>query len=120
LSQSSKNYGFGIRVQGSKRHRIPDPDPQHWLKVFLTVSVYNCFLLFFSPQVNNAKREVTTVQKELAQISKHISQFEVRKCLRKTFKFRIFFRVLYPDLARLVLALKMVGIIVLMKKANNV
>ena len=19
-----------IRVQGSKRHRIPDPDPQHW------------------------------------------------------------------------------------------
>ncbi len=24
-----KKYGFGIRVQGSKRHRIPDPDPQH-------------------------------------------------------------------------------------------
>ncbi len=33
-------YGFGIRdpektysgsrIQGSKRHRIPDPDPQHW------------------------------------------------------------------------------------------
>ncbi len=21
---------FQIRVQGSKRHRIPDPDPQHW------------------------------------------------------------------------------------------
>jgi hypothetical protein len=25
----------GIRVQGSKRHRIPDPDPQHWLKIRL-------------------------------------------------------------------------------------
>jgi hypothetical protein len=22
--------GFQILVQGSKRHRIPDPDPQHW------------------------------------------------------------------------------------------
>jgi hypothetical protein len=40
LSLSSQKYGFGIRdpgkthsgsrVQGSKRHRIPDPDPQHW------------------------------------------------------------------------------------------
>jgi hypothetical protein len=29
LPLSSKKYGFGIRVQGSKRHRIPDP--QHWL-----------------------------------------------------------------------------------------
>ncbi len=28
--QSSLTYGFGIRIQGSKRHRIPDPDPQHW------------------------------------------------------------------------------------------
>jgi hypothetical protein len=26
-----KTYsGSRIRVQGSKRHRIPDPDPQHW------------------------------------------------------------------------------------------
>jgi hypothetical protein len=39
LSLSSQKYGVGIRnpeknlsrirVQGSKRHRIPDPDPQH-------------------------------------------------------------------------------------------
>ncbi len=39
---SSHKYGFGIRdpektysgslIQGSKRHRIPDPDPQHWWK----------------------------------------------------------------------------------------
>ncbi len=46
LSQSSKKYWLGIRdprsgirdpektysgslIQGSKRHRIPDPDPQH-------------------------------------------------------------------------------------------
>jgi hypothetical protein len=40
LSLSSQEYGFGIRdpektysgsrMQGSKRHRIPDPEPQHW------------------------------------------------------------------------------------------
>jgi hypothetical protein len=24
---------FRIRVQGSKRHRIPDPDPQHWYQL---------------------------------------------------------------------------------------
>jgi hypothetical protein len=40
LSLSSQKYGLGIRdpektysgsrIQGSKRHRIPDPDPQHW------------------------------------------------------------------------------------------
>ncbi len=45
LSLSSQKYGFGIhdprsgirktysgsRIQGSKRYRIPDPDPHHWL-----------------------------------------------------------------------------------------
>jgi hypothetical protein len=40
FSICSQIYGFGIRdpgpeknlsrIQGSKRHRIPDPDPQHW------------------------------------------------------------------------------------------
>jgi hypothetical protein len=24
---------YPSRIQGSKRHRIPDPDPQHWLKL---------------------------------------------------------------------------------------
>ncbi len=24
---------YPYRIQGSKRHRIPDPDPQHWLQV---------------------------------------------------------------------------------------
>ncbi len=24
-------YPPGSRIQGSKRHRIPDPDPQHWV-----------------------------------------------------------------------------------------
>jgi hypothetical protein len=42
FSLSSQLYGFRIRdpvsgknisrIQGSKRHRIPDPDPQHWLQ----------------------------------------------------------------------------------------
>ncbi len=47
-SQSAQEYRLGIRdlrsginvfhvpelgsqIQGSKRHRIPDPDPQHWM-----------------------------------------------------------------------------------------
>jgi hypothetical protein len=45
LSLSSQKYGFeiqiqdlekthsGSRIQGSKRHRIPDPDPQHWINI---------------------------------------------------------------------------------------
>jgi hypothetical protein len=54
LSISSQKYGFGIRdprsgirdpektysgsrIQGSKRHRIPDPDPQHCQQVFISV-----------------------------------------------------------------------------------
>jgi hypothetical protein len=28
---SEKTYS-GSRIQGSKRHRIPDPDPQHWIR----------------------------------------------------------------------------------------
>jgi hypothetical protein len=31
MELSSQKYGFGI--QGSKRHRIPDTDPQHCLHV---------------------------------------------------------------------------------------
>jgi hypothetical protein len=27
---------FRTQIQGSKRHRIPDPDPQHWLPVLDT------------------------------------------------------------------------------------
>jgi hypothetical protein len=44
LSLSSQKYRFGIRyqgsgknlsrIQGSKRHRIPDPDLQHWPVLF--------------------------------------------------------------------------------------
>jgi hypothetical protein len=31
----------GSRIQGSKRHRIPDPDPQHWyLPTFATGNTY--------------------------------------------------------------------------------
>ncbi len=43
LSLSSQTNGFGIRDPGVKRHRIPDPDPQHchlvstphWIRIFL-------------------------------------------------------------------------------------
>jgi hypothetical protein len=31
IRDPEKNYS-GSRIQGSKRHRIPDPDPQHYLK----------------------------------------------------------------------------------------
>jgi hypothetical protein len=30
-----KNYS-GSWIRGSKRHRMPDPDPQHWLKYLTT------------------------------------------------------------------------------------
>ena len=31
IRDPEKTY-TGSRIQGSKRHRIPDPDPQHWFK----------------------------------------------------------------------------------------
>jgi hypothetical protein len=27
--------GSGSRIQGVKKHRIPDPDPQHWMTVII-------------------------------------------------------------------------------------
>jgi hypothetical protein len=42
--ESRGQKGTGSRIQGSKRHRIPDPDPQHCLKP-IKVSydhMYNC------------------------------------------------------------------------------
>jgi hypothetical protein len=30
----------GSQIQGSKRHRIPDPDPQHW-KIAVNVDLFN-------------------------------------------------------------------------------
>jgi hypothetical protein len=38
---SGKTYS--VLIQGSKRHRIPDPDPQHWVLVSL-VSIAASFL----------------------------------------------------------------------------
>jgi hypothetical protein len=32
IRDPEKTYS-GSRIQGSKRHRIPDPDPQHWIPV---------------------------------------------------------------------------------------
>ncbi len=34
---SGKVYS-GSRIQESKRHRIPDPDPQHWLYLLASVA----------------------------------------------------------------------------------
>ncbi len=33
IRDPEKTYS-GSRIQGSKRHRIPDPDPQHWKKSY--------------------------------------------------------------------------------------
>jgi hypothetical protein len=48
LSKSSQKYRIGIRdleepysgsrIRGSKRHQIPDPDPQHWVKNAINVT----------------------------------------------------------------------------------
>jgi hypothetical protein len=32
--------GSGSRIQGIKKHRIPDPDPQHWVPEFCDVPDY--------------------------------------------------------------------------------
>ena len=42
-SRIRKKTHSGSRIQGSKRHRIPDPDPQHWfLHLYsFTFSIYN-------------------------------------------------------------------------------
>jgi hypothetical protein len=45
IRDPEKTYS-GSRIQGSKRHRIPDPDPQHCyilLLYLLTNTYYQCF-----------------------------------------------------------------------------
>ncbi len=37
----------GSRIQGSKRHRIPDPDPQNWL-IPLTILIFSLLSLYQS------------------------------------------------------------------------
>jgi hypothetical protein len=44
--QALKNMGLGSGIRISKRHRIPDPDPQHWLQYYL----YLLCGLVISPQ----------------------------------------------------------------------
>jgi len=39
----------GSRIQGSKKHRIPDPDPQHWSKV---VSIDRPPFKVFMPRIS--------------------------------------------------------------------
>ena len=44
IRDPEKTYS-GSRIQGSKRHRIPDPDPQHWVMQWhfqLTWSEFGC------------------------------------------------------------------------------
>jgi hypothetical protein len=53
FSKSSSKYGLGIRdprsgIQGSKRHRIPDPDPQHWNKLHLLRPLLAIAPMFFA------------------------------------------------------------------------
>ncbi len=67
LSKSSSKYGLrirdprsgiwkkpipdpGSRIQGSKRHRIPDPDPQHWPvnSILILFCSINCFIFLGS------------------------------------------------------------------------
>ncbi len=38
-----KNTYSGFRIQGSKRHRIPDPDPQHWQQYL--AMLFKCCLM---------------------------------------------------------------------------
>jgi hypothetical protein len=40
-----KTYSVS-RIQGSKRHRIPDPDPQHWIRPYGTRWTMEKFFMF--------------------------------------------------------------------------
>ncbi len=47
-----KTYsGSRIRIQGSKRHRIPDPDPQHCLQPIVTTILECVTLLCRRPKI---------------------------------------------------------------------
>ncbi len=48
IQDPEKTY-FGSRIQGSNRHQIPDPDPQHWKK-------YNIKTHFFKSLVPPVER----------------------------------------------------------------
>ncbi len=43
IRDPEKTYS-GSRIQGAKRHRIPDPDPQHWLLVSLLLLTFLAML----------------------------------------------------------------------------
>jgi hypothetical protein len=42
----------GSRIQGSKRHRIPDPDPQHWSRGSPSsiIAIFHTSGLLYLPQ----------------------------------------------------------------------
>jgi hypothetical protein len=54
ISICSQIYGFGI--QGSKRHRIPDPDPQHCEKLTLDCTCALCRLAMCERQNHPGER----------------------------------------------------------------
>ncbi len=51
-NQALKKMSLGSRIQGSKRHRIPDPDPQHCgtVRLFFNVSIHTIFFIFEMPK----------------------------------------------------------------------
>ncbi len=88
LSLSSQKYGFGIRdprsgirdpaktysgspIPGSKRHRIPDPDPQHcknWIKCTdekkLIFFIKTCHLLSLDLHKRHLSYEASSTKRE--------------------------------------------------------
>jgi hypothetical protein len=46
IQDPEKTYS-GSRIQGSKRHRIPDPDPQHWVPAPVSYSYLICLVNIF-------------------------------------------------------------------------
>ncbi len=44
---SGKKTYYGSRIQGSKRHRIPYSDPQHWRELLQTVMCIHADVIFF-------------------------------------------------------------------------
>jgi hypothetical protein len=67
IRDPEKTYS-GSRIQGSKRHRIPDPDPQHWAQyryVMLLMRANPFRLLALALVMDVARIKSTTVRSGL-------------------------------------------------------
>jgi hypothetical protein len=66
FSPSSQKYGFGIQVQGSKRHRIPDPVSGIRIRNTAKIAVYLSLGLYAGEAFSSQKKAPSTSIYEIA------------------------------------------------------